>query len=470
MWKRPPVSIALLTHNRCGYLDAALEAILGQTFGDFELLVLDNDSTDATAEALLRRRDSRLVYVRQPPGHLSGYNWASALWMARGDRVLITHDDDLMERELLARQMEACEGDPGLVAVASNVSLIDPEGTLLQPSLYAWPEDRLFPPGALLPAFVEEKLWVPMQTCLFRRETLARRVGLHRRWQPVRRLTTLATGDILNALLLNRAGAFRILKEPLLRYRQHGQQEGRGVDPSSHMIELFRLLLRRGVSDPWVGPHRSLLRVRMARYQAQDLVNRMASAKDLPRLRRQVARLVRGLDEGGLLPPACQALAAPLDVFARLLDLPGIEAWDAEARGQNSSATRAFLAWRRRLAEGGRGLFPREGGPRRIAILGSLFAAGLIALDALRSGVEVVCFLDSSPVRQGQQMLDRRVFPPSWLAGHPAEVDAVVISSEGESEESVRRMLRAHRPDPGLPLPSWKDLALEEGLGKGEAR
>ncbi|MCK5346298.1 MAG: glycosyltransferase family 2 protein, partial [Candidatus Heimdallarchaeota archaeon] len=64
------LSIALLTYNRCtnGYLKQALNAILNQTYSDFELLVIDNYSTDKTADLVLSYNDPRLIYVRQPPG------------------------------------------------------------------------------------------------------------------------------------------------------------------------------------------------------------------------------------------------------------------------------------------------------------------------------------------------------------------------------------------------------------------
>lgn len=455
MWRRPPLSVALLTYNRSRYLRAALEGLLAQTWGDFELLVLDNASTDDTPETVLACKDPRLVYIRQPPGKLSGYNWASALWMARGEYLLITHDDDVPETTLLARQMEAFAKRPALAAVATNVSIVDASGAPLQPRLYPWTQDRQFECGEYLEAFLKEKLWVPMQTCLFRRELMARLVGLGRTWSPAPRLATLATGDILNAIQLNSAGELRILQEPLLRYRQHGKQEGRGVDQNWHMIELFKRLRKAARRDATLEGCRPLIEARLARYQAQDLLLRTREPEELPRLKRQAERLLRGLEKG-LAAQERSELLLPLLVLAQLLGLR-TELQAPPARLPEDRTTRAFAAWRDRLAEQGGLLSP--GGPRRIAILGSLLTAGLLALEARRSGVELVCFLESSPARQGERLLGRDIHPVAWLDQHSGSLDAILISSEGEGEEGIRAMLRGHLGSASLPILSWKDCA-----------
>lgn len=64
------LSVSVLTYNRGhnGYLRTAMDAILAQTYADFELLVIDNHSSDETAEIVLSYRDRRLTYIRLPPG------------------------------------------------------------------------------------------------------------------------------------------------------------------------------------------------------------------------------------------------------------------------------------------------------------------------------------------------------------------------------------------------------------------
>ena len=64
----PRVSIGMPVYNGEKYLSVALESLLSQTFSDYELIISDNDSTDAT-ETICRAfasRDGRIAYVRQP--------------------------------------------------------------------------------------------------------------------------------------------------------------------------------------------------------------------------------------------------------------------------------------------------------------------------------------------------------------------------------------------------------------------
>ncbi len=64
----PRLSIGLPVYNGEEYLTESLEALLGQTYEDFELIISDNDSTDGTADICRRyaKQDSRIRYFRQP--------------------------------------------------------------------------------------------------------------------------------------------------------------------------------------------------------------------------------------------------------------------------------------------------------------------------------------------------------------------------------------------------------------------
>lgn len=107
------MTVALLTYNRLHYLEQSIAAVLGQSYEDFELLVLDNGSTDGTAESLLRLDDPRIRYVRNSRNISTvEFNCLSAYHLALGRRVIVTHDDDIMERDMLERQMRFMDCNP----------------------------------------------------------------------------------------------------------------------------------------------------------------------------------------------------------------------------------------------------------------------------------------------------------------------------------------------------------------------
>ena len=64
----PPLSIGLPVYNGEDYLEQSVDALLGQTFGDFELILLSNASIDATDDICRRyeRDDERVRFIRQP--------------------------------------------------------------------------------------------------------------------------------------------------------------------------------------------------------------------------------------------------------------------------------------------------------------------------------------------------------------------------------------------------------------------
>ena len=162
-----PLTVALLTYNRAHYLRQSLEAIVDQTWGDFELLVLDNGSTDETPQVVLSFNDPRLRYVRNPPGSTARFNNMSALWLFRGERLLITHDDDIMEPDMLKRQMALIAAHPELTAVWTNKSIIDKHGKQVQAWFSAPGPDRIFARGEFIARAAVENLWHPPSSLIF---------------------------------------------------------------------------------------------------------------------------------------------------------------------------------------------------------------------------------------------------------------------------------------------------------------
>ena len=121
------ISILLPFHNAAATLPEAVESLLAQTFGDWELLAVDDRSDDGSAGIVARyaRRDPRVRLVANagPPGIVGALQTtveaASADWLARMDA------DDRCHPERLARQWERA-GDSDVIT--TGVSLLDPLG------------------------------------------------------------------------------------------------------------------------------------------------------------------------------------------------------------------------------------------------------------------------------------------------------------------------------------------------------
>ncbi len=109
----PLVSVVIPTYNRAGWVIQAVDSVLAQTFRDFELLVVDDGSADATLEALASRRH-RLVYLktRRNRGVAAARNLGAAA--ARGQWLAFLDSDDLWRPEKLARQVDFLRRHPDL--------------------------------------------------------------------------------------------------------------------------------------------------------------------------------------------------------------------------------------------------------------------------------------------------------------------------------------------------------------------
>jgi len=121
------VSVIMSTFNRERYIASAVESVLEQSHRAFELIVVDDASTDGTPDILARlaARDGRLRVVRNVAnrGLPAGRNLCLSL--ARHDLVACMDDDDLMLADRLARQLAFMRDHPEVSVVTAAAKLID---------------------------------------------------------------------------------------------------------------------------------------------------------------------------------------------------------------------------------------------------------------------------------------------------------------------------------------------------------
>lgn len=102
------VTIAIPTYNRSdGYLREALGSALAQTYEPLEIVVVDNASTDATADYVASVADERVRYVRNETNVGVNDNFNACVAHARGEYVLLLHDDDRIDPDFASACVEA---------------------------------------------------------------------------------------------------------------------------------------------------------------------------------------------------------------------------------------------------------------------------------------------------------------------------------------------------------------------------
>ncbi len=128
----PRLSVGLPVFNGENYLAKSLEALLGQTYENFELIISDNASTDGTAGICRRyeKQDSRIRYVRQPRNIGCAPNHNYVVQQARGELFKWASHDDLYARDLLKRCVDALDQFPHVVLAHSWTARIDGSGAV----------------------------------------------------------------------------------------------------------------------------------------------------------------------------------------------------------------------------------------------------------------------------------------------------------------------------------------------------
>lgn len=139
----PTVSIVLPTHNGARYLSAALDSCLAQTFGDWELIAVDDASSDDTAAILAgyAARDARIAVHRNATNLRLPASLNAGLALARGRYLTWTSDDNLYRPAALARMAAALEADPALDLVYARATTIDDDGQAVGAEPIAAPEE-----------------------------------------------------------------------------------------------------------------------------------------------------------------------------------------------------------------------------------------------------------------------------------------------------------------------------------------
>ena len=143
----PEISVIIPTYNRCERTRSCLESVLGQTFGNFEVMVVDDGSTDSTCDMIAASHDARIRYVRQDnAGPSAARN--RALDLAQGDWVAFLDSDDTWEPEKLRVQMNLVEQTPEVGFVFCDCHWVEGNGARSAtrfgrlPGLYSWPGRR----------------------------------------------------------------------------------------------------------------------------------------------------------------------------------------------------------------------------------------------------------------------------------------------------------------------------------------
>jgi len=126
----PKVTVLLPVYNGEKYLREAIESILNQTFTDFMLLIIDDGSTDGSADIIRSYDDSRIKFLSNETNLTLITTLNKGIDASRGEYIARMDQDDISMPDRLAKQVAFMDADPELGACGSWVSLINVAGDI----------------------------------------------------------------------------------------------------------------------------------------------------------------------------------------------------------------------------------------------------------------------------------------------------------------------------------------------------
>jgi len=227
----PLVTIAIPTYNRAEeYLPQALRSAIGQTHEALEILVVDNASTDSTADVVAGHDHPGLRYLRQPTNVGPFRNFQRGIAEARGDYVVLLSDDDRLDPEFVASCVAALPDDRPVGYVRTGLRTIDGEGQTIK----EW-RNETAPEGGVeaLLAWMDNRSYWALCNTLYNTALVRSLGGLPGAYP-------LTFDCHLSAQLALTYGSAEVAA-PKASFRQHSQQFGRGADVQAWADEWLAL-------------------------------------------------------------------------------------------------------------------------------------------------------------------------------------------------------------------------------------
>ena len=206
----PRVSILLTCYNHVRFLPAAYESIRNQTFKDYEIIAIDDGSTDGTREWLVQQSHVQTILNERNLGTYASLN--VALKNASGEFIAILNDDDLWAPEKLEKQVALMDSHEDIGLVHTDGWFIDGDGNKQEGSPLGFEFPR-FETGDILLGLVYQNKIIA-SAALARRDCFEKLGGFNEKF--------FGSGDWEMWFRIAEKWKVGFVREPLTFYRVHG--------------------------------------------------------------------------------------------------------------------------------------------------------------------------------------------------------------------------------------------------------
>ncbi|MDD1698356.1 MAG: glycosyltransferase [Methanoregula sp.] len=164
----PLVSVVIPTYNRLAILNNTLESVFSQSFSDFEVIVIDDGSTESF-DPLVKQYEDRVTFIRLPHSGLPSIARNCGMKKAKGQYVAFLDSDDLWLKEKLKIQVQVFSDHPEIALVCSDAYILKPGSEEKMDKSYL--NDRNAKTGFLLDDLINNN-FIITSTCTVRLDVL----------------------------------------------------------------------------------------------------------------------------------------------------------------------------------------------------------------------------------------------------------------------------------------------------------
>ena len=197
----PLVSVIMPSYNSKKYIKKAIDSVLEQTYSNFELIIVDGNSTDGTLDILDEyKKQDRRIKVIQDEGRGIGAALQLGCQIASGKFIARMDSDDIAINTSFEKQLKILHSIPNLILVASPVIYINEDDSIVG---YSFPYTNK--------RIIQEKVYlIAHPTVMMKKDAYVKAGG----YQPLLRAEDYFLWNRMRLM-----GEFYIFKEPLIKYR-----------------------------------------------------------------------------------------------------------------------------------------------------------------------------------------------------------------------------------------------------------
>ncbi len=218
----PLVSVIIGNYNYGSFITEAIESVLNQTYRNFELIVVDDGSTDNSREIIESYQDKLTAIFQQNEGQSAAFNAGFA--RAKGEIICFLDSDDYYYQEKLAKVVAAFNQNPVVVQISHGRTTVDVEGGIIGR------DPTYFNQGDVKPLLLKwgRYAWAVTSALSYRRWVLEKVLPIPKQ---------IRAGDTYLTATVPFYGEVSRIEQPLMYYRKHGNNMQANSNNISYLIK-----------------------------------------------------------------------------------------------------------------------------------------------------------------------------------------------------------------------------------------